>query len=406
MCTPSDLGFDPADAGFIADPYPVFDALRDAGPALYYPEREIWLLTRFADVHAALRHRGLGRMYTHRYEPAEFGHQAPTRAYPRWQESERWSLLNLEPPDHTRLRRLVTKVFTARSVAALRPQIEQICRAQFDQATRTTRFDLLADFAQPYSIAVICALLGVPVTAGPKLLDWSHAIVKMYEFRTSDAERDRAETAADEFIDFIAHLIAARRQQPADDLITSLVQVADGGDTLTVDEIICTVIVLLNAGHEATVNTLGNGMRALLTHPAEWSRLVRGEVPNSTAVEELIRWDAPLQLFERWVLDDDVELAGRSFRTGDRIGMMFGLVNRDPTRFVDPDRFDVGRGDAGHIGFGGGTHFCIGAPLARLELAISLEHLAARAPDLRVAEQPEYQPYFVVRGLKSLMVST
>ena len=297
-------------------------------------------------------------------------------------------------------------MFTARSVAALRPAIERICRRAAGGRTATRPFDLIADFAQPYSIAVICTLLGVPLEAGPRLLEWSHAIVKMYEFQTSDAERGSAECAAADFIDYVRGLIADRRQYPASDLITELVQVADGGDRLSEDEIISTVIVLLNAGHEATVNTLGNGLRAALKHPAEWQRLVSGEVDSATAVEELIRWDAPLQLFERWVLDDGVKLAGRTLRTGERIGMMFGVANRDPLRFPDPDRFDIGRGDAGHIGFGGGTHFCIGAPLARLELDVAMARIVEVLPTLRLAAEPEYQPYFVIRGLTALHVTT
>jgi cytochrome P450 len=403
---PGALGFDPADPAFIANPYPVFDALRGAGPALFYPQRDVWLLTRFADVHAALRHRGLGRMFTHRYTPTEFGQPAAGGRYPRWQESERWSLLNLEPPDHTRLRRLVTAVFTARSVAMMRPQITELCAHLVAESLQRNNFDLIADFAQPYSIAVICTLLGVDVGDGPRLLRWSHAIVKMYELRTSDIERDNAESAAAEFIDYARQLISARRAHPQEDLITALVQVADGGDRLTEDEIVCTVIVLLNAGHEATVNTMGNGMRAALKHPAEWARLVSGEVAASTAVEELIRWDAPLQLFERWVLQDGVQLAGREFHTGERIGMMFGVANRDPARFPRAERFDLGRGDGSHIGFGGGTHFCIGAPLARLEIEIALTQLATAAPNLQLAAEPVYQPYFVIRGLAALQVST
>ena len=253
-------------------------------------------------------------------------------------------------------------------------------------------------------MAVICALLGVPVADGPRLLAWSHAIVKMYEFATPDDERAAADRAAGEFIDYVRALIAARRTDPRTDLISELVQVAEAGDRLTEDEIIGTVIVLLNAGHEATVNTLGNGMRALLRHPDEWARVTSGEVPSGVAVEELLRWDPPLQLFERWVLEDGVELGGRRFAVGERIGMLFGSANRDPERFSDPDVFDVGRGDATHIGFGGGLHFCIGAPLARLELEVSVEALRTRAPALTLVEPPGYQPYFVIRGLTGLDV--
>jgi cytochrome P450 len=188
--------------------------------------------------------------------------------------------------------------------------------------------------------------------------------------------------------------------------VSELVQVADAGDRLTEDEIICTVIVLLNAGHEATVNTVGNGMKAMLGHPDQWARVVAGEVEPLTAVEEMLRFDPPLQLFERWVLDEGVEYGGRTFRVGDRIGMMFGSANRDPARFSGADAFDVGRGDSAHIGFGGGVHFCIGAPLARLELEVTVGQLRDRVPQFRVVEEPEYQPYFVIRGLRALRVST
>jgi cytochrome P450 len=398
---PTELGFRPGDPTFIADPYPVFGALRGAGRALAYPERDSWLLPRFADVHAALRHRGLGRIFTHRYSADEFGRTEAGGGYPRWQESERWSLLNLEPPDHTRIRRLVTAVFTPRAVDRLRPEVERISAELLAGLSGRSTFDLIGDYAQPYSIAVICLLLGVPLDRSAQLLEWSHAIVKMYELSNTETERQRAETAGGEFIDYVRTLIAARRADPGEDLVSGLVEVADSGERLTDDEIVCTVIVLLNAGHEATVNTLGNGMRAALKHPGQWARVTGGEVSPRAAVEELIRWDAPLQLFERWVLEDEVELAGRTFRRGERIGMLFGVANRDPDRFADPDAFDIGRGDTGHIGFGGGTHFCIGAPLARLELETSLAQLAA-GPPFELAAEPAYQPYFVIRGLAGL----
>ncbi len=395
---PTELGFEPSDRTFLANPYPVFQRLRAAGAALPYPARNVTLLTRFADVHAALRDRRLGRAYTPQYTHAEFGQPEPDPRWARWAESERWSLLNLEPPDHTRLRRLVTKVFTAKSVAALGPQINQLASQQLDALD--TEFDLISQYAQPFSVAVICMLLGVPQQDGPRLLAWSHAIVKMYEFLTSEAEKERAEQAADEFIGYVRGLIAERRRHPAPDLVTELVQVSDSGDRLSEDEIVCTVIVLLNAGHEATVNTMGNGMRAFLLHPDQWRRVMSGEVEPAVAVEEMIRWDSPLQLFERWVLQDGVELAGTTFSTGDRIAMLFGSANRDPDRFPDADTFDAARGESTHIGFGGGLHFCIGAPLARLELAASLEQW--KRFDLELTAEPEYQPYFVIRGLTGL----
>lgn len=404
-----DFGFDPSDPGFAADPYPVLSLMRAAGPVITYRPRGLYLLPRYAEVHAALRDRRLGRAFDHRYTPAEFGQPEPDHRWPRWEESERWSLLNLEPPDHTRLRRLVTAVFTARSVARLEPQIADLAATHLDRVLETTSpgsdFDLIADYAQPFSVAVICTLLGVPVADGPRLLDWSHAIVKMYELHRTPVQEEAAERAADEFLRYVGDLLAQRRAEPADDLITALAQVADSGDRLTDDEIMGTVIVLLNAGHEATVNTLGNGIRALLTHRDQWHRLTDGLVEPATAVEEMIRWDAPLQLFERWVLDDGVEIGGRRFAVGERIGMLFGSANRDPSRFPEPDAFLVDRGDATHIGFGGGLHFCIGAPLARLEIACSLAQLARRCPGLQMIETPAFQPSFVIHGLRALRLA-
>ena len=400
---PAAVGFDPADPSFIAAPYPIYARMRALGPVLYYPARDLYLLTGFGEVNAALRDRRLGRAYRHRYTDEEFGQAGPD---PRWEQfnaSERWSLLNIEPPDHTRLRRLITKVFTAKSIAALRPQIEALATEHLAAALadRNGQFDLIADYAQPFSVAVICTLLGVPPGDGQLLLGWSHAIVKMYEFSTSDDERAGAERAADEFIRYVHTLIAARRERPEADLISELVGVADQGERLSLDEIVCTVIVLLNAGHEATENTLGNVKPAMLTHPDQWARVTGGEVAPAVAVEEMLRWDPPLQLFERWVLEDGVSIGGRDFAVGERIGMMFGSANRDPDRFPDPDTFDVARGDATHIGFGGGLHFCIGAPLARLELEVSLSKISA-LENLALAEYPDYQPYFVIRGLASL----
>lgn len=401
---PAAVGFDPQDPAFIADPYPVYHRMRELGPVLYYPARDLFLLNGFNDVNAALRDRRLGRAHRHRYTDQQFGRSGDDPRWAHFNASERWSLLNLEPPDHTRLRRLITKVFTARSIAALRPTIEVLATEHL-AAAKADPFDLIAGYAQPFSVAVICTLLGVPLVDGPRMLDWSHAIVKMYEFAISDLERAAADRAAAEFIDYVHALIEARRTRPQNDLISELVQVADQGEKLTVDEIVCTVIVLLNAGHEATVNTLGNGMRALLAHPDQWSRVVDGEVAPAVVVEEMLRWDAPLQLFERWVLEDGVQIGGRSFAVGERIGMMFGSANRDPDRFVDPDVFDAARGESTHIGFGGGLHFCIGAPLARLELEVSVS-LLKNIPGLRVARPPGYQPYFVIRGLDGLLLES
>jgi cytochrome P450 len=398
--------FDVDDPAFIADPYPVLNELREATPVFRNERTKQWVLTRFTDVYETLRHRGLGRSYNHLFSDAELGRPPPDPRWAAFHQHERWSLLCLEPSDHTRLRRLVAKVFTPRAVTALRPDIERCSAELLERCTELGTFDVLADYAQPYSVAVICSMLGVPRSDTQLLLDWSHAIVKMYELSTTDEVRAAADRAAAEYIEYTRRLIVEKRSRPDGLLVSELACVEDAGDTLTEDEIVSTTMVLLEAGHEATVNTLGNGVRALMHHPHEWQRLVSGEVDARTAIEELVRWDAPLQLFERWVLEPDVEIAGQPMAIGDEVAMLFGAAERDPRRFDDPDRFDVGRGDATHIGFGGGIHFCVGAPLARQELAVSLAGLVAGFPTLTLAEEPRYHPTFVIRGLTRLLVQT
>lgn len=397
--------FAPDDPAFLADPYPALEAIREATPAFMNERTGQWTLTRFGDVAETLRDRRLGRSYTHRYTHAEVGRPEPDSRWAAFHQHEQWSLLCLEPPDHTRIRRLVAKVFTPKAVAAMRPAVEGFAEEMLSVCREKGSFELLRDYAQPYSVAVICSMLGVPRADTQLLLDWSHAIVKMYELSTSDDVKQRANTAAAEYIEYTKALIAEKRRSPDGLLVSELVQVEDEGDVLTEDEIISTTMVLLEAGHEATVNTLGNGMRALMLHRDQWARVVSGEVPAKVAVEEMLRWDAPLHLFERWVLEDGVVIAGREMKVGEEVAMLFGSAQRDPRRFPDATRFDIGRGDAGHIGFGGGIHFCVGAPLARQEIEVSLAGLAAAFPDLQLAAEPTYHPNFVIRGLTGLQLS-
>lgn len=400
------MTIDLSDPAFLQDPYPQLAALQAATPITYHEPTGQWLVTRHELVHAALRDKRMGRAWNHRYTAAEFGRPDPDPRWSSFNTSERWSLLNLEPPDHTRIRSLVAKVFTPKAVNALRPQVEDVAARVLLPLLERDSFDVIADYAQPYSVEVICSWLGVPAADSRHLLDWSHAIVKMYELDTTDEQRVAANAAAAEFIAYVEDLIAEKRRRPDDALVSQLVAVEEEGARLSADEIVCTVIVLLNAGHEATVNTLGNGMRACSLHPDEWRRVTAGEVTARSAIEEMLRWDAPLQLFERWVLDDGVEIAGQRLRVGDEIAMLFGAANRDPRHFADPDRFDVGRGDATHVGFGGGIHFCVGAPLARLELDASVSLLAQHLPHVQTVAEPVYHRAFVIHGLTALEIST
>ena len=392
--------------GFIADPYPTLNELRESTPIFWNEASNQWMVTRFADVATSLRDRRMGRSYTHRFTHEEFGRPEPDPRWAAFDEHERWSLLALEPPDHTRLRRLVQKVFTPRAIASVADRIEATADRLLEECRERETFDLLSDYAQPFSVDVICSMLGVPVDDARSLLDWSHAIVKMYELDADDATKRAADTAAADFIAYTTELIVAKRSNPDGLLVSQLAQVEDEGDMLSNAEIVSTTMVLLEAGHEATVNTLGNGFRALMKHPDQWRRLTTGDVAPTDAVEELLRWDSPLQMFERWVLEEDVVVAGQEIGVGEEIAMLFGSAQRDPRRFDEPDRFDIGRNDAAHIGFGGGIHFCIGAPLARVELATSVAGLVARFPDLALAAEPEYHPTFVIRGLESLQLAT
>jgi cytochrome P450 len=357
-------------------------------------------------VRACLRDRRLGRNFRHVGTEAEF---KADPLDPRWQpfwDVERWSLLWIEPPEHTRIRRLVAAAFTPRSVEAMREPAARKARELLEPLIGRGSMDLLYDFAQPYSIALICEWLGVPTDNHRDLLDWSHAMVKMYELDTTEEQAVAANRAASEFRDFTLELIAERRRAPRDDLVSGLVEARVDGGRLSEAEIVSTVIVLLNAGHEATVNTLGNGIRALMHHRDEWQRLLDGSVRPAMAIEELLRYDPPLQLFERWVLEDGVEVANVPIPRGEKVSMLFGAANRDPRVFVEPDVFDVGRDNASeHIGFGGGIHVCIGAPLARIELEQALAALVELCPNLELRSEPRRTPAFVIWGCESVDLS-
>jgi cytochrome P450 len=398
--------FDPSDPGFLADPYPVLNRLRERAPLFYDAGRERWFVTRHEDVRSCLRDKRLGRNFRHVLTPEEIG--VPPLD-PRWQafwDSERWSLLWLEPPDHTRLRKLVAAAFTPRSVEALREPAHALARELLEPLAEAGEMELLYDYAQPYSIAVICRMLGVPLDRHRDLLDWSHRMVKMYEFEVPLEDAQAANSAAAEFQEYVHELIGERRAKPRDDMVTALVQARVDGGRLSDDEIVSTVIVLLNAGHEASVNTLGNGMRAFARHPDQWQRFVEGSVSAAAAGEEMIRFDPPLQLFERWVLTEDFAVRNVSIPLGAKIALLFGAANRDPRVFERPDEFDVARQNAAqHIGFGGGIHVCIGAPLARIELEASLEALRSSWPDFRLVEEPTRTGAFVIWGLEALRLA-
>ncbi|MFJ9946995.1 cytochrome P450 [Kitasatospora sp. NPDC091207] len=396
--------FDPWSAAFVAHPYDAYTELREHAPVTYYEPTGQWLVSRHEDVSALLRDRRLGRTYTHRFTHEEFGRPAPDPAHEPFHTLNDHGLLDLEAPDHTRIRRLVSKAFTPRMVEGLRPTVRRLAADLVDGLLAAGGGDLIAAVAEPLPVAVIAEMLGVPESDRHLLRPWSADITGMFELNPTEEAARRAVTASTEFSDYLRALIRARRAQPGGDLISALIQAQEGADALSEQEMISTCVLLLNAGHEATVNTTGNGWWALFRDPGELARL-RGSVDEllPTAVEELMRWDTPLQMFERWVLED-IEVRGVTVPRGSEIALLFGSANRDPARFADPDRLDLGRTDNPHVTFGAGIHFCLGAPLARLELTESYGALLRRAPGLRLVREPAWRPGYVIRGLEELLV--
>lgn len=392
-----DAAFDPWSPEFVADPYPAYAELRATGRAHWYAPTRQWLIPHYEDVSALLRDRRLGRTYTHRFSHEEFGREAPDPAHEPFHTLNDHGLLDLEAADHTRIRRLVSKAFTPRTVEELAPTVRRLAAELVAGFVADGGGDLLARVAEPLPVAVIAEMLGIPEDdeERARLRPWSADICGMFELSPSEETARRAVRASIEFSDYLRELIARRRKEPGADLISGLV----GVDGLTEQEMISTCVLLLNAGHEATVNTTVNGW---------WTLLSRGVRPDpeklSTAVEELLRYDTPLQMFERWVLDD-IEVGGQVIPRGSEVALLFGSANRDPARFgPTADRLDLTRTDNPHLTFGAGIHYCLGAPLARLELTAVFGELLRRAPGLRLAAEPVWKPGYVIRGFEELLV--
>ncbi|MGW7665086.1 cytochrome P450 [Streptomyces sp. NPDC054756] len=403
MAAPSDLGFDPWDPAFLADPYPAYAELRARGRVHWFEPTNQWLVPHHADVSALLRDRRLGRTYLHRFTHEEFGRSAPPPEHEPFHTLNDHGMLDLEPPDHTRIRRLVSKAFTPRTVERLRPYVRDLAGELVAGLVERGGGDLLTEVAEPLPVAVIAEMLGIPEADRGPLRPWSADICGMYELNPSEETAAKAVRASVEFSDYLRELIAARRKEPGDDLISGLIAAHDEDDRLTEQEMISTAVLLLNAGHEATVNSTVNGWWALFRNPAQLAALRADHSLIPSAIEELMRYDTPLQLFERWVLDD-IEIDGTTIPRGAEIAMLFGSANHDPAVFTDPERLDLTRTENPHISFSAGIHYCIGAPLARIELAASMTALLEQAPTLRPAVDPERKPNFVIRGLEGLRV--
>ncbi|MEU9301285.1 cytochrome P450 [Streptomyces sp. NPDC048269] len=400
------MGFDPWDAAFVADPYPAYRELREQGRAVWCEATGQWLVPHYADVSALLRDRRLGRTYLHRFSHEEFGRTPPPAEHEAFHVLNGNGLLDLEDPAHARVRRLVAKAFTPRTVERLVPAVQRLAGELVGRLLADGGGDLLTAVAEPLPVAVIAELLGVPEADRGLLRPWSADICGMFELRPDEQTAGRAVRASVEFSAYLRELIAERRARPGEDLISGLIAAHDEEGRLSEQEMISTCVLLLNAGHEATVNTTANGWWALFRNPGELAALRARHDPEklSTAVDELMRYDTPLQMFERWVLDD-IRIGDTDIPRGAEVALLFGSANRDPARFGEPDSLDLVRADNPHLSFGAGIHYCLGAPLARRELEASFGALLADGvPPLRLVEEPQWRDGYVIRGLRELLV--
>jgi cytochrome P450 len=391
--------FNPFLPEFHADPYPFYRRLREQDPVHRTP-MGFWVLTRYDDCVAVLRDARFGREEFQQMLSAVYGGEESDRL-PR-------SMLFRDPPDHTRLRALVSKAFTPRTIEQMRGHIQEIVDRLLARALGQGGMDVIEDLAYPLPVTVICEMLGVPVDDHLAIRGWSADIARSLDaigLRVDDSIVERGRVARRALADYFRALVPERRARPRADLLSGLLAAEEQGDKLTEPEVIAMCLLLFIAGHETTVNLIGNGTLALLRHPAELARLQRepGLVPN--AVEELLRYDSPVQRTAR-ITTEDVDVAGHAIAKGTMVVTALGAANRDPAQFPDPDRLDVTRRDPRHISFGYGIHFCLGAPLARVEGQIALGTLLGRAPGLALAETaPEWRESSVLRGLKRLRVT-
>ena len=392
-----DVHFNPMDPEFIADPYPTYHRLRAEDPVHHSP-LGFWVLTRYEDVVAALRDPRLVKEPIAAFVAARFGAAMPAMGL---------SMLDRDPPDHTRLRSLVNKAFTPRVVEALRPHIQKIVDGLLARVEGARTMDLIEEFAYPLPVTVICQMLGVPVEDRERFKQWGLDIARGLDAILLPPDSDvarRSAAARRALAEYFRALIAERRAAPRGDMLSDLIAAEEAGDKLSEDELLATCILLLVAGHETTVNLIGNGTLALLRHPEQLRRLRENPGLIASAVEELLRYDGPVQRTAR-IPSADVTFDGLTIGKGEMVMPFIGAADRDPAQFPDPDRLDITRTDNRHIAFGWGIHFCLGAPLARVEGQIAISTLVQRLPKLALAtDRPEYRQSLTLRGLTTLPV--
>ncbi len=386
---------------FYGDPNRVYAALHAQCPTFYWKEQKQWFFTGYDHVNALLRDRRFGRQILHIASREELGLAEPEAHLTNFDLAELHSLLEVEPPEHTRLRTLVNRAFVSRHIERLRPEIADLAEKLIDGFEKDGETELLSAFADIIPVTMIARMIGIPDEMGPQLLKWSHDYVGMYMFKRTKEDEYAADKAAKEFADYVKALIAERRREPREDLLTHMIHTEHKGQYLTDDELVSTTIVLLNAGHEATVHQIGNSVRIILESGIDPKTLFADEKVTERTVEETLRICAPVHIFQRWALED-VELDGLSFKRGDKVSLILAAANLDPQKFSDPLTFKPDRQEAPNLSFGAGIHFCIGAPLARLELNTVLPILFRRLPGLKIAAQPTVKDVYHFHGLEKL----
>ncbi len=401
LCDP----LNPMTDEFIQDPYPFYQRMREQDPVFWGDKSKQWLLTRWDDCNSVIRDISFGK----KFQPAQrswFTKMLKPEHFPLLGASTHF-MLRQDPPDHTRLRGLVNKAFTPKMIEQLRPHIETISNRLIDQVASVGEMNLMTEFAFPLPVTVISEMLGVPPQDLHKIKNWSTPITFAFDLGGGMdlGKLLAANKAIGEFIEYLRPIANDRRKNPKDDLISALVQAEEEGNKLTEDELLANCVLLLLAGHETTVNLIGNGVHALLSHPDQLALLKEKPELMPQAVDEILRWNSSVQLVRRVVMED-TELRGKKLKKGDLMVLFVGAANRDPEMFSDPDKFDITRKDSKYLSFGAGIHHCLGWSLAKTEGEIAFATLLKRLPNLKLKnDRVQFRPHPALRGLKELWVT-
>ena len=395
------VSLDASDPRFYENPNAVYAALHAQAPTFYWEQQKQWFFSGYDLVNSLLRDKRFGRQILHIASREELNMPPPAAHTRHFDAAESWSLLELEPPEHTRLRTLVNRAFVSRHVEKMTPEITDLANGLIDTFEGDHKTELLTSFADIIPVTMIARMIGIPDEMGPQLLKWSHDYVGMYMFNRTRADEDAADRSSKEFSDYVRSIIAERRAEPREDLLSHMIHTEHKGQLLTDDELVSTTIVLLNAGHEATVHQIGNSVRVILESGLDPAELFADAATTERTVEECLRICAPVHIFQRYCLEP-CEIDGVSLKRGDKISLILAAANLDPQKFPDPLTFKPTRNEGANLSFGAGIHFCIGAPLARLELNLALPLLFKRLPGLKLASRPKVKDVYHFHGLERL----